>query len=307
MTLKQIRVIRLQSIKEALLDNLPEKGLIRFLGNNSNGKSIIVKTLDDALKGKLGRPKARKSLINWEPGNMWGELQLLRHDDVSLLIHIHLESSQTYAELGMPGYAPIRRYLADKNMSELIMKFGWHYNEEREISLNIHDSDDAILFFRTSHRLNFDVVDPVINDESAIKSLGVLTKLKDDTTKNKKLFQEHVNISKAAMSSISIWNIDEEEHKKERLKYLSDNLEKLIPPNIPKLEAVPNVVLLPDMSINIPSLELPPLIDARITIPDLLPQAKEYLSLLHGVCPTCGKEFCVNDECDIEDDKREVS
>ena len=52
MTLKRITTRYLQSHREITIE-LPEKGLIGFYGDNSNGKSVIVKATDDIVKNNL--------------------------------------------------------------------------------------------------------------------------------------------------------------------------------------------------------------------------------------------------------------
>lgn len=288
MTLKRITVRKLQSIREAVLE-LPETGIVRFYGSNSNGKSIIVKALDDTISGNLTKPKVRLSLVNDKPGNTWGEIEFETYSGTVLIIHIHHEAAQTWAQLSIPGEEPVKRYLADKNMPELVRRFGWHYNAERDISLNVCDSDDAVLFFKTSHRTNYDVLDSAMTDEFAVKSLEEFERLNQEAKNNKAKFKEQINVAEAAIANIKVWDIQQEETKKSQLIYLCNNLEKMLFPNIPKIQAIPRVTVLSLNMPKMPKIRRPFVLDTRLSIPDIIPIGKELNQLLLGICPTCNK------------------
>ena len=90
----------------------PETGIIRFMGDNSNGKSVMVKVLQDVVSNAISRPANRRSIVR--RGHSYGELLLESYDGRELFVQISLEAAQTWAELRTTGAQPIRRYLSDK-------------------------------------------------------------------------------------------------------------------------------------------------------------------------------------------------
>ena len=137
MTLKKITTRYLQSHREVVID-LPEKGLVGFYGDNSNGKSVIRKATEDIIKNDITKPKARLSLVNNRSGYSWAEIEYERYDGMIFLVHIHLEAAQTWFELVRPGSSERNRaYLSSKLLPEYVREFGFHYIPQRDISLNI--------------------------------------------------------------------------------------------------------------------------------------------------------------------------
>lgn len=291
MTLKRITTRYLQSHREITID-LPEKGLIGFYGDNSNGKSVIVKATDDIVKNNITKPKCRLSLVNRDSGLQWGEIEYERYDGMILLVHIHLEAAQTWFELVRPGDTNRNRaYLSSKLLPEYVREFGFHYLPSRDISLNICDSDDAVLFFKTSHKLNFDVLDSALNDTTAQRSLEGVEKTLKDAQASKQIFEHQIEVCDAAMAGLKMWDIQEEETKKKRLTYICDNLEKIHIPSIPELPPLPQVTTLDIHYPVLPSLRLPSVINVQVDIPDIISVAKEMEELRAGKCPMCGRLF----------------
>ena len=305
MTLKRITTRYLQSHRDITIE-LPEKGLIGFYGDNSNGKSVIVKATDDIIKNNITKPKCRLSLVNRD-GPMWGEIEYERYDGMIFLVHIHLEAAQTWFELVRPGDPNRNRaYLSSKLLPEYVQEFGFHYHTGRDISLNVCDSDDAVLFFKTSHKLNFDILDSALNDTTAQMSLErIETTLKEARdTKNK--FEHQIEVCDASIAELKLWDIQEEEARKAKLTYICSNLEKIHLPELPELPELPNVTLVDLEMPNLPSLELPNIIDTNISIPDLVSVAEELKKLQEGVCPTCGRLLIEEHEHVIQEIQKET-
>lgn len=289
MTLKRITTRYLQSHREITIE-LPEKGLIGFYGDNSNGKSVIVKATDDIVKNNLTKPKCRLSLVNRDSGHDWGEIEYERYDGMIFLVHIHKEAAQTWFELQRPGELERNRaYLSSKLLPTYVQEFGFHYIEKREISLNICDSDDAVLFFKTSHKLNFDVLDSALNDTSAQRSLENIEQTIKDAQKSKQVFQHQIEVCDAAINGIKLWDIQEENNRRSRLIYLCENLEKVHIPHIPPLPDLPSVTTIDIHIPEIPEMSLPKIVDINIDLPDIIGVGRELKELREGRCPTCGR------------------
>lgn len=289
MTLKQIKTHNIQSHKDVTID-LPEKGLIRFVGNNSNGKSVITKALEDITSNAITRPAARASLINFD--SSYGEITLTRYDDVVLFYHIHIEASQTYAELRIPGKEPIRRYLADKQIPILREKFGLHYDPEAERSINISDPDEALLFFKTPYKSNFSIVTSALRDRKAETAHDEIVRVIKETKTTKSVYEKQLAIAQAALGSLPMHDIAKEEKRRDECLHRIAILEKFKPlgtlpelrkPKLYKPITIPKLV--------VPELKKSKVVDLRLSIPDLPSSARKLKSIQEGVCPVCHRKF----------------
>ena len=162
--LKSAVMVNIQSHTKTILE-FPRVGIVRFYGNNSNGKSVLVKVLNDVVSNAITRPSNRRSIIR--RGHEYGELMMTRYDGTTLFIRIATEAAATYAELTRPDCPPVRRYLADKSIPILVKEFGWHYNSDHGVSLNIHQDVDGFLFVDTKKSVNFDLLNSVRSDQYA--------------------------------------------------------------------------------------------------------------------------------------------
>ena len=293
MVLKQIITRNIQNHQEVVID-LPPTGLVVFTGQNSNGKSVIVKTLRTILNGDLRKPRKRAALVN--KSSMFGEITFLRSDDVCLTVHIAREANMTYVKYQEPNCEPIVRYLADKSYNELVTRYGWHYDPETGISLNIAEEEDALLFYKTSNRINGSVVQTATCDSTANK----VAESFEETIKESRSFREqYANQARTLYSALEELTIEDSEPlitKKEKLEYFKRNLSCVYFPNIPEIKAVPKVHFADIYVPSIPVVKYPRIVSVSCTIPDIIPVAQELKILREHKCPTCGRGF----DCDCE-------
>lgn len=289
LTLKQIKTHNIQSHRDITVD-LPETGLIRFSGENSNGKSVINKALTSIASDAIRRPAKRKSLIT--RGCEYGEVTLTRSDDVVLYFRIHLEAAQTFAEL-RNGDNVIRRYLADKTIPELVSYFGIHYSDTAERSLNFSDADDALLFYKTSHGANDALLQTSIRDTKAESSLVELTRVVKETKQVQTNLEKQLAIAEAGKEALVVYNIAEEEEKKnkcDRYAYILEHLEPMQP--LAKLEAPPSrkPIIVPTLQLF--KLHKPKCINITLELDENIMQIGEEMEeMKRGVCPVCKKRF----------------
>lgn len=134
--IKTIRTHNIQSHKDVLIE-LPETGVVVFQGPNSNGKSVITKVIQDTVYNNISKLGTRKSLVNRDVAE--GFLEIIRYDGSSLYVNINLEASKTYVKLTRANGEEVTRYLADKTIPDLVEEFGFHYNSDRGIDLEVSD------------------------------------------------------------------------------------------------------------------------------------------------------------------------
>lgn len=290
MVLKQIKTHNIQTHRDVTID-LPETGLIRFSGENSNGKSVIRKVINDLARNEFTRPQTRNSTISF--GEQYGELTLTRSDGVVLYARIHHEAAQTYAEL-RNGNDVIRRYLSDKTIPELVQMFGIHYSDVADRSLNVMDSDESLLFYKTPYKANGALVQTATRDSKAETAYEELARVVTETKKVKNELDKQIAIAEAAKSALSIHDISEQEEKKrlcEKYAYILEHLEPMVelldisaPPKRPA--DIPRLLLY--------RLNRPVLLDLSLTLDDadMVRIGTELAELKQGRCPVCQRRFC---------------
>lgn len=292
MTLKRITTRYIQSHREITVE-LPEKGLIGFYGDNSNGKSVIVRVTEDIIKNNITKPKCRLSLVNRDSGLGYGEVEYERYDGMILRVHIHKEAAQTWFELKRPGSEDLNRaYLSSKLLPTYVEEFGFHYLPSRDMTLNICDGDDSVLFFNTPHKLNFEVLDSALNDVTAQRSLDSMTKVLKSAQSTKQTMSQQLEICNTAISGIKLWDIEQETRVRDKLTYLLKNLENIYIPHLVELPKLPDIQFINLKRPQLSDLKFPEIIDIhKPQLMDVTELARELESIRNGVCPTCGHHF----------------
>lgn len=267
----------------------PETGIVRFLGDNSNGKSVMVKVLQDVVSNNISRPAARRSIIR--RGNSFGELLLESYSGDALYVHIDLEASQTYAELTHAGQKTVRRYLADKAIPALVREFGWHYDDKSGVSINIHNDTDGLLFVDTRKQTNFDLLSSMRSDAYAEAALNEITKLSKETKVKRDEMQHAYEIAEATFVSLQSWDKAKEAEIRDECIYYAELLENLTLPALPVFELKRTPTFIRPLPA-VPCMEMPHLLQPMEAPPAGAVETLQYITkLLAGTCPTCGRAF----------------
>lgn len=288
MVLKQIITRNIQNHKEIVVD-LPPTGLILFAGENSNGKSVIVRTTRDLLQNNIKKPQCRADLVNRRA--TFGEITYVRADDVVLTLHLTREAAGTYVVLQRPGCDDIVRYLSDRNYMELVRAFGWNVSEDTGISLNIAEGDDALLFYKTPNKVNGKVLQSANTDPVAERVLEQFDTTLSDARKFKDNAVAQTRIIASTLSGLEIHDIQELNERKQKLEYYYRNLSAVYFPNIPEIKAVPKVRLNPYYKPNLPNVKKPSVYFVSCNLPDFSDIAKDLQAVREYKCPMCGRGF----------------
>lgn len=293
MVLKQIITRNIQSHKEVVID-LPLTGLILLTGENSNGKSVIVRTTRDILQNNIKKPQCRADLVNREAS--FGEITYVRSDDAVLTVHITREAASTYFVLKLPDHEDIVRYLADKNYMELVRVFGWNVCEDTGVSLNIAEGDEALLFYKTPNKINGKVLQSANTDPVA----ELVLEQCQETLKETRTFKDNAvaqtRIINGTLSGLQIYDMELLSEYKQKLEYYNRNLGAVYFPRIPEIPAVPEFTLHYYYTPKLPDIDIPQVYQIRCEIPDIIPIAEDLEKLKNHECPVCGRRFC--DACE---------
>lgn len=311
MVLKQIRTKNIQNHRDVVVD-LPPTGLVVFSGQNSNGKSVIGKTTRTLLNGDLRKPRKRASLVN--KNSAFGEITYIREDDTELTLHLAREASLTYVRYKEPNQEPIVRYLADKSYSELISRFGWHYDADSGISLNLAEMEDALLFYKTSNKINGTVLETATSDKVADRIAEQFDNTLKETRNYRDNWMQQVRNMESALVGLKIEDVTSLNEKIEKIKYYLRNIKSVKFPSIPPIEAVPQIhytdikypVIIPIKAVpnvhyanvifpSLPKIKYPKIYNISCELPDITQTARELNDLRNCKCPTCGRGFNICD------------
>lgn len=286
--LKRVVMTNIQSHVHTVLE-FPRVGIVRFLGDNSNGKSVMVKVLQDVVSNSISRPAARRSIIR--RNNSFGELLLESWSGNSLYVRIHIEAAQTYAELTIGTQPTIRRYLSDKAIPLLVREFGWHYDDNTGISINIHNDTDGFLFVDTKKSVNFNLINGMRSDAFAESALAEIDRLTKETRKKLEDMRHLHDVAEATYLSLQYWDIDAEAAIRDECLYYADLLENLSMPALPKAQLTPQPTFYNGLP-QPPVVTIPVFYRPIAPLPEKSTQLLEDLvSILNGTCPTCGRPF----------------
>lgn len=286
--LKRVVMSNIQSHINTVLE-FPETGIVRFLGDNSNGKSVMVKVLQDVVSNNISRPAARRSIIR--RGNSFGELLLESYSGDVLYVHIDLEASQTYAELTHSGQQTIRRYLADKAIPMLVREFGWHYDDKSGVSINIHNDTDGLLFVDTRKQTNFDLLSSMRSDAYAEAALTQLTELAKSTKAKRDEMLHAYEVAEATYVALKMWDKAAEGQTRDECLYYAELLENLTLPELPTFNLTATPTFMQPLPA-VPCMEMPHFHEPMAAPPSGAGELLGSLAkLLSGSCPACGRAF----------------
>lgn len=288
MVLKRIITRNIQNHREVVVE-LPPTGLIVFTGDNSNGKSVIGKVTQAIITGKISKPRKRASLVNRNAA--FGEAIYVRDDDVTLTLHLAREAAATYIKYEEPGFEPVVRYLADKSYKELINRFGWHYDDNSGITLNLAFADEALLFYKTSNKINSSIVTTATSDSTAEKVEEKFATTLSEMRSLRENYITHVKTFQTALTELHVEDIETLSDKKETLSRLYRNISSVYFPKLPEIEPVPDVKFVDIVYPNLPDVKYPKFYNFSVTLPDITSICDELKTLREHRCPTCGRSF----------------
>lgn len=310
MAIKSFRLVNIQSHQDTTIE-VPRTGMVRFVGENNEGKSVLVKIFDATVSATLHRKETRLTLINDDSEE--GYFIVEKYEGEKLTVRVHREAAYTFYLLEVPGKDPIKRYLADKGLDELVQRFGFHYNKDREMSLHVYNTYDQLIMVTTSRVTNFDILDEAITDRGAQRALEVLTKTKDDVDNLYKNLSIKIGNSQSAIAALVVHDVEREEMFKKKAKLFRQYLKVLTVPTLPDVKGYPdltNVRLLDTSGVESSLVDLKDNYDSLLNsyrvlqgLGDITDASYQITKMREAVdaiakeeCPTCGRgwEVCVH-------------
>lgn len=288
---------------------LPDTGFVKIEGGNSNGKSILVKTIGAIASLQIMDNEKRRALINDQCDCGFVSIE---YKGKSLHIKLHEERNQCYVALVRENGEKIIRTFREGGIEDLLNEFGFRTFNKNQICLQVYETFGMMPFVNTSTSVNGEIVEAITEDTQAKE---FLKNYKEVTHKQVVTLVKNLNEKIAATerfrNSLLIFKYHEYEKYSKEMRNLFKDLEYFDP--IEPLEALPLPVKLDGLDVECEPLEqlwLPIQIDltdfsvgnlGRLPIIGDMPVGekieslgsimREIQSIKEGVCPTCGRTF----------------
>lgn len=297
-----------QSIKYARY-NLPEKGVVKICGGNSNGKSVLVKTLNAIVSLEIMNESVRRSLINDDAMEAY---IVMTRNNMGLAIKLHEDRKQCFVSLTRSNGEDITRTFRDQGIEELLWEFGWRVYCKNSICLQIYETFGPMPFVNTSSEMNGELVEAHVEDPTAKQFLKVFKEITHPLARNTlKDMESKVAHWTAVKQNIVLYDYkayDELHAHIEEVYHVLSNIDVM---ELEELQIPPHVTFLDIMAPELSELRIPPkcsfldieapkihefkLLTFMPHIPMMEDLSKEIIELAdirNGRCPTCGKLLC---------------
>lgn len=288
----KIDLQNIQAIRSATID-ISENSITEFSGDNSNGKSALSKVLQALTSGDIRHKDVRRTLI--KDGTTKAVVSII-NDNIQLGIILAEEISDSFIvydpDVTNPDKSKIVvRGLGDTGGCEaLIKRFGFRTYNSGDICLQLHPTWGPIPFVTTSGQVNDQIVQDITIDRVA---QNFLDSFKTITFPTFKTAMKTLNREKESLETI-IGNLESYDWKLyddiyARMKEVYNVLFYYVDVEIPTLH-IP-LMEIPPLPPDISSIQVVCIFPAPPEIPQTIRAFDEYVTILNGTCPTCGKLF----------------
>lgn len=264
--------------------------IVEFVGDNSNGKSVISKVIENLVSGDIAHEDVRRTLIkdNTEQGVViftYNEKQL------GLILKPAVKESLIMYKPNIiddPENAIFRAINDADGLNAIVREFGFRAYANGDICLQLHPTWGAIPFITTSGATNNSIVEDITRDKIADNFLSSFQTITFPVFKEKiaRLQKEH-DSAKAVLDNMESYDWRAYDAIYEELSEVYQQIkdyEYCYIDDIP----VPDLSVVPVSNIQIPDIPIIQFYDlcSKIPYPKSL---DDYLKVLSGVCPTCGR------------------
>lgn len=292
-----VELHNIQSIAMARYD-IAEKGITQIVGDNSNGKSILIKAMAFVANNLIKDKDQRESLIN-DNANMG--IIIMSRNGMTLKVVVSRARENCYYELTRKDGSVITRTIREGGMEHLSDEFGWvSFNDE--ICLQVFETFGVMPFVNNRASSDYEIMDYIITDKVAnnfIESYEKVTypEFKRQITELKAKSDSCSRI----LDGITFYDIKSYEDIKYKLEYFKRIIPNMIPyepTRLPITKYLKYSELIPMEFKRLPIFRVFPNIPEFKSIRNEL---ANFSSVMCGVCPTCGIKFS-----DLEEHIHEV-
>lgn len=280
----------IQAIADAHIQ-FEDNSIVGFTGNNSNGKSIIAKVIEALTKGELQDRDTRQSLIR--DGTGQGVFIMTRNKcQLGLILTEEIKDSWIMFWENMDTNDKILRPLGDKKAVEILShKFGFRTYQKGDVCLQLSPTFGAIPFVTTSGSTNDEIVKDITRDRIADEFLSAFSTITFPAFKNtiSNLKQKRSNMAMALENMESYdWRFYNDIALRMQEVYKVINVCKFY--GIEEIP-IPPADVIPVKSLVLQEIPLVEFYDDAPTIKEINNELDDYIQLLNGICPTCGRSL----------------
>lgn len=283
----RIELVNIQSIAHAVYD-IPETGVTQIKGENSNGKSILIKAVAFVAKTLIEDAREREDLI--KDGTSFGEI-IMERGDFKLKVHIEKERLSSYYEFSnIKTGNSMKRNPREGGLEQIAEAFGF-ITFSKQVSLQIFETFGVMPFVNCTPAIDYQIMDYVISDEVGNDFVEKFT------TITYPLFKEYVGrlkIKKEAaerqLENTTFYDIDKYQGIVDKLKSYYRNVSNLVyyePTEIFVPTAVKYAEVPEYNPTEVPIIHLIEPLEAK----DITDELERYLRAVNGRCPTCNTRF----------------
>lgn len=280
----EVSLTNVQAIKSATYV-LEEQGITQITGENSNGKSILIKAMSFIANNLIGDAEERETIIN-----DYSDMAIIKMErlGMSLTITVTRERDNCRYVLVRKNGESISRSIREGGLDKLAEEFGW-ISFEGNVCLQIFETFGVMPFVNNRPSGDYDIVDYIITDKVAnnfVDSYENITYPK---------FRQYVSELNSTISTcdrelqgITFYSITEYEDVLASLKRFQHNLPYLSvvePRRLPITNLLKFVELLEIHPKKLPIFWTPP---QAPTMTSLYSEISRLSTASNGRCPTCG-------------------
>ena len=273
-----------QSIKYAVYD-IEEKGVTQIIGENNNGKSILIKAMAFIANTHIKKKNKREPLINDACNQAYILIERL---GMKLEVCIARQNENCYYRFTDTDGSTIIRTVREAGLDKLADKIGFK-TYSNNVCLQIFETFGIMPFVSNTEQGDWEIIDSIISDKVAndfVETYSQITYPKFvETVKYLKMKLEDVQ---RRFSDITFWDIEKYSDLSKRLSEYQRNVQHFVnytPTELPVLSIL-NCIDVPLFEpIELPIFWVIPQVE---DLRDLTNEINTYSKLYNGVCPTCG-------------------
>lgn len=289
----KVKLLNIQSIKSAEYD-LTEKGITQITGENSNGKSVLIKAMSFVANTHIKDKDERETIIKDDCPS--GAI-IMERQNMTLEVVVARIRENCYYKLKRATGEVITRTIREGGLEKLADEFGWT-SFDGGVSLQIFETFGIMPFVNNRMSSDYEIVDYIITDKVASNFLEnyekvtypAFKKFVSDLKHNIEVFQRNLD-------GITIYDIEKYENMLHRLKAFQRNINHLItyePTRLPITKAFKYVNVTPIKVNRLPIYKIAPSIPK---VNSLLSFISDLHTTMNGMCPTCGTKLKDREVC----------
>lgn len=269
---------------------IEDNSIVEFVGDNSNGKSVISKVIEYLVSGDIAHEDVRCTLIK-DDTEQGVAVFTYNEKQLGLILRAKVRDSLIMYKhdiVNDPDGCIFRAVNDKEGVAAIVREFGFRAYANGDICLQLHPTWGAIPFVTTSGSTNDSIVEDITTDKVADNFLSTFQTITLPVFRQRiaDLQKEHDNAATVLENMESYdWKAYEEIASK-----LSDIYQKIKSYEYAYIEdiPVPDLSVLPVSRIEI---DYVPIINFYDLCPlvEYINELDDYVTIMNGVCPTCGK------------------